>query len=104
MGIATKVEQAKSASNKTASSPSKKYEKKTAEPVPVTRTSKKDVVLLMDGRIRIFRTTSQIWQMQTWINEEGKYVRESLHTEEVELELPQFTGHSDLLEQGHRLQ
>lgn len=33
MGIATKVEQAKSASNKTASSPSKKYEKKTAEPV-----------------------------------------------------------------------
>lgn len=37
----------------------------------------------MDGRIRIFRTTSQVWQMQMWINEEGKYVRESLHTEEL---------------------
>ncbi len=38
--------------------------------------------MLMVGRVRVFRTTSQVWQMQMWRPEEGKYVRESLRTDD----------------------
>lgn len=44
--------------------------------------SKKDAFEIFDGRVKIFRTGSKVWQMQVWINEEKKYVRESLKTEE----------------------
>jgi len=47
---------------------------------PVTLKSKKDPFDLFDGRIKVYRTTSQVWQMQMWISEEQKYVRESLKT------------------------
>jgi integrase len=46
----------------------------------VTLKSKKDPFDLFDGRIKVYRTTSQVWQMQMWISEEQKYVRESLKT------------------------
>ena len=39
--------------------------------------SKKDAFDILDGRIKIYRTASKVWQMQTWIKEEQKYVRES---------------------------
>jgi integrase len=45
---------------------------------------KKDVVGILDGRVKIYRTTSRIYQAQIWINEEGKYVRKSLRTDDLE--------------------
>jgi integrase len=51
-----------------------------AKTPPVTLKSKKDPFDLFDGRIKVYRTTSQVWQMQMWISEEQKYVRESLKT------------------------
>jgi hypothetical protein len=42
---------------------------------PVALKSKKDPFDLFDGRIKVYRTTSQVWQMQMWISEEQKYVR-----------------------------
>lgn len=47
--------------------------------------SKKDAFDILDGRIKIYRTASKVWQMQTWIKEEQKYVRESLKTEDKEV-------------------
>ena len=44
--------------------------------------SKKDAFDILDGQVKVFRTASKKWQMQMWIREEGKYVRESLHTED----------------------
>lgn len=44
--------------------------------------SKKDVFEIFGGKVKIFRTNSKVWQMQTWINAEGKYFRESLRTED----------------------
>lgn len=40
---------------------------------------------MFEGRIRVFKTASQIWQMQIWIPEEQKYVRESLKTADKEV-------------------
>jgi integrase len=45
---------------------------------------KKDLVEILDGRVKVFRTTSSIYQAQMWINEEGKYVRKSLRTDNLE--------------------
>jgi integrase len=47
--------------------------------------SKKDLFLMFEERIRVFRTASQVWQMQVWITEEQKYVRESLKTTDKEV-------------------
>lgn len=47
--------------------------------------SKKDAFDILDKRVKIYRTASKVWQMQMWIREEGKYVRESLHTEDREI-------------------
>ena len=47
--------------------------------------SKKDAFDILDGRIKIYRTASKFWQMQTWIKEEQKYVRESLKTEDKDI-------------------
>ena len=47
--------------------------------------SKKDAFDILDGRIKIYRTASKVWQMQTWIKEEQKYVRESLKTEDKDI-------------------
>ena len=40
---------------------------------------------MFEGRIRVYKTASQIWQMQVWISEEQKYVRESLKTADKEV-------------------
>ena len=45
---------------------------------------KKDLVEILDGRVKIFHTTSRVYQAQIWINEEGKYVRKSLRTDDLE--------------------
>ena len=47
--------------------------------------SKKDAFDILDGQVKLFRTTSKVWQMQMWISEEQKYVRESLKTDDIEL-------------------
>ena len=47
--------------------------------------SKKDAFDILDKRVKIYRTASKVWQMQMWIREENKYVRESLHTEDKEI-------------------
>ena len=47
--------------------------------------SKKDAFDILDKKVKIYRTASKVWQMQMWIREEGKYVRESLHTEDREI-------------------
>lgn len=46
--------------------------------------TKKDAFDILDGKVKIFRTASKVWQMQLWIKEEQKYVRESLFTEDKE--------------------
>lgn len=51
----------------------------------VTPKSKKDAFDILDGQVKIYRTTSKVWQLQMWIREEQKYVRESLHTEDKEI-------------------
>jgi integrase len=47
--------------------------------------SKKDAFDILDKRVKIYRTASKVWQMQMWVKEEQKYVRESLHTEDKEV-------------------
>ena len=47
--------------------------------------SKKDAFDILDKRVKIYRTASKVWQMQMWIKEEQKYVRETLHTEDKEI-------------------
>ena len=47
--------------------------------------SKKDVFEIFDGRVKIYRTNSQVYQYQIWIPEEQKYVRKSLHTTDKEI-------------------
>lgn len=47
--------------------------------------SKKDLFFIFEDRIRVYRTASQVWQMQVWIPEEQKYVRESLKTVDKEI-------------------
>lgn len=46
--------------------------------------SKKDVFEIFDGKVKIYRTNSKIYQYQLWIPEEQKYVRKSLHTSDKE--------------------
>lgn len=47
-----------------------------------TSTSKKDAFDILDGEVKLYRTTSKVWQFQMWISDEQKYVRESLRTED----------------------
>lgn len=47
--------------------------------------SKKDAFDILDKRVKIYRTASKVWQMQMWVKEEQKYVRETLHTEDKEI-------------------
>ena len=47
--------------------------------------SKKDAFDILDKRVKIYRTASKVWQMQMWVKEEQKYVRESLHTEDKDI-------------------
>lgn len=48
-----------------------------------TLKSKKEKLYILDERVQLFRNTSDIWQMQMWVREEGKYVRESLRTADL---------------------
>jgi integrase len=48
-----------------------------------TLKSKKEKLYILDDRVQLFRNTSAVWQMQMWIREEGKYVRESLRTDDL---------------------
>jgi integrase len=56
----------------------------TKKPTNPERT-KKDAFDILDKRVKIYRTASKVWQMQMWVKEEQKYVRESLHTEDKEI-------------------
>lgn len=48
-----------------------------------TLKSKKEKLYILDDRVQLFRNTSSVWQMQMWIREESKYVRESLRTDDL---------------------
>ena len=60
---------------------------KTSKKVPQKNPerSKKDAFDILDKRVKIYRTASKVWQMQMWVTEEQKYIRESLHTEDKEI-------------------
>ena len=63
--------------------PSEQPVKKAPAPAPTqAERSKKDAFTIFDGRVKIFRTNSKVWQFQFWVNSEGKYARESLRTED----------------------
>lgn len=53
----------------------------TIDPKKQPNRSKREAIDICDGEVKIYRTTSKIWQFQMWISEEQKYVRESLKTE-----------------------
>ena len=53
-------------------------------PKKLPNCSKREAFDIYDGEVKIYRTTSKIWQFQMWISEEQKYVRETLRTENRE--------------------
>lgn len=53
----------------------------TSAPKKQPNRTKKETFEILDGEVKIFRTTSKIWQFQMWISEEQKYVRETLNTD-----------------------
>lgn len=47
--------------------------------------SKKDAFDILGKKVKIYRTASKVWQLQIWVPEEKRYVRESLRTEDKEI-------------------
>lgn len=57
----------------------------------ITPKSKKDVLDILDGQVKIYRTNSKVYQFQLWVREEQKYVRKSLHTTNLDIAVEKAT-------------